>query len=91
MRQVLESPAQLMHTTTRWSKDTPHLPIIKVSYPYSQPLLDYVREMIKLTALGLNKTEPTFRLSDEHTGCRIYEYRVKMPNIVVKYKYDITN
>ena len=82
MRQILESPSQLIHTTSRWST----LPIIKVNYPYSPELLDYVKEMLKSTTLALNTSAPTFKLSDEYANCKIYEYRVNMPHIVVKYR-----
>lgn len=86
MKHILESPNKLIHTTSRWSKEQPNIPIIKVNYPFSLELLDYVREMVKLTVLGLNENEPIFKLSNEYPKCKIYEYRVKLPHIVVKYK-----
>jgi len=77
MRQILESPSQLIHTTSRY---------IKVSYPFSQPLLDYIREMIKVTTFKLNQPTPVFKLSDEYPKCVIHGCVVKMPHIVVKYR-----
>jgi len=85
MRQALENPSVIsLLNKHRWSSNAR---FIQVSYPYSQPLLEYIREMIATTTFRLNQPAPTFKLSDEYPQCTIYSCMIKMPNIVVKYKH----